>query len=480
MEKVSKIDINEEYEKLVPPTQRDSIFDDSEDYESFRQYIIDQPRVVYLKKTLPFSEVKITSYVEFKKHDVIDKEKDNGKHIFYLQQSRKGRPDFCDAAGYYIKQTRGFVVLPFSHIINEAQGYVPKGYGRNGKLDGTNLYILSPLIFHSPEDAASYVLGQRAGMDEWIDSRGKGLLVYYKELAEPKPQPKLSLFDDGEKEQIQQPQTPQRPQDKHIVFIRENGVCDASGYHDPESGHFYILKNSKIALRVDDDFAESPAGKARERLISSNCKAVGGYYVVQKDSKCRTATAAACYALGRGATYIEWETEDGKALKDFYPDRFFRKKTLFEKLAKYARKPAEPAPVAPPKPAVPVEDGPAHMFYIKRNSEPNRECDAKGYYDRVTKKFIIMSGSIWSLEVTKSYQFTASEFMRRNTIKKSCKLMFGAFKQFKDVLCDSPSQAASYVLGRNANGWEEWIDKDGRTMKEVFNGSSEDEVKKKE
>ena len=91
-----------------------------------------------------------------------------------------------------------------------------------------------------------------------------------------------------------------------------------------------------------------------------------------------------------------------------------------------------------------------------------------------------MSGSIWSLEVTKSYQFTASEFMRRNTIKKSCKLMFGAFKQFKDVLCDSPSQAASYVLGRNANGWEEWIDKDGRTMKEVFNGSSEDEVKKKE
>jgi hypothetical protein len=467
MEKASKIDINEEYEKLVPPTSRKSIFEDSEDYDSLRQYIIDQPRVVYLKKILPFSEVKITSYVEYKKQDVIDKEKDNGKHIFYLKQSRKGRTDFCDAAGYYVKQTRGFVVLPFSHIINEAQGYVPKGYGRKGKLDGANLYIPNALIFHSPEDAASFVLGQRAGMDEWIDSRGKGLLVYYKELAEPKPQPKTNLFDE-EEIQVQQPQTPPLPQEKHVVFIRENGVCDASGYHDPATGHFYILKNSKIALRVDDEFAETPVGRARERLISSNCKAVAGYYIVQKDSKCRTATAAACYAMGKDVTYIEWETEDGKALKDFYPDRFFRKKTLFEKLAIFARKPAEPSPVAPPAPATPVEDGAAHMFYIKKNSEHNRECDAKGYYDRVTKKFIIMSGSTWSLEVTKSYQYTASEIMRRNIIKKNCKLLFGAFKQFKDVLCDSPSQAASYVLGRSANGWEEWIDKDGLSLKDIY------------
>ena len=477
MEKAPKQDINEEYEKIVPPIERKSLFEDSEDYESLRQYIIEQPRKPYIKRKLPFSAVKVTSYVDYKKQEVIDKEKDKGEHIFYLKQSLKGRIDFCDAAGYYIKQSGGFVVLPYSHIINVAQGYVPKGYGRRGKYDGSNLYILNQLVFHSPEDAASFVLGQSAGLDEWIDSRGKGLLVYYKELAEPKPKSIINLFDNEKEIPVQHPLTPPQPQKKHIVFIKENGICDASGYHDPATGHFYILKNSKIALHVSDEFAETPVGKARERLIISNCKVVSGYYIVQKDSKCRTATAAACYAMGKNVTYIEWETDDGKALKDFYPDRFFRKKTLLEKLAKFARKPAEPAPVTSPAPAALIEDGPVHMFYIKKNSKHNRECDAKGYYDRVTKKFIIMSGSTWSLEVTKSYQYTASEIMRRNIIKKSCKLMFGVFKQFKDVLCDSPGQAATYVLGRNANGWEEWIDKDGRTMKEVFNGSSEEEKK---
>lgn len=217
-EKVEDLNINEEYEKLVPPTKRESIFEESEDYESFRQYIIEQPRAVFFKKSLPFSEVKVTSYVEYKKQDAIDKEK--GKHIFYLKQSRKGRTDFCDAAGYYIKQTRGFVVLPFSHIINEAHGFVPKGYCRKGKLDGANLYILTSLVFNSPEDAASFVLGQSAGMDEWIDARGKGLLAYYKELAEPKSQLILNLFDDNEEKQELTQQTLQLPQENHIVLGR--------------------------------------------------------------------------------------------------------------------------------------------------------------------------------------------------------------------------------------------------------------------
>ena len=295
--------INEEYEKIFPPTQRKSLFEDSEDYDSLRQFIIEQPSKHYFKGALPFSEVKITSYVDYQKQETIDKEIDKGRHIFYLKQSQKGRTDFCDAAGYYIKRSGGFVVLPFSHIINVKQGDVPKGYGRRGKLDGSNLYILNQLVFHSPEDAASFVLGYRAGLDEWIDSRGKGLLVYYKELAVPKVQPMNSLFPNEEEKQVLQQTT--ESQEKHIVFIRENGVCDASGYHDPISGHFFILKNSKIALQVGDEFGESPVGMARKRLVTMNCKEVAGYYIVQKDTKCRTATAAACYVMGRNTTYTE-------------------------------------------------------------------------------------------------------------------------------------------------------------------------------
>lgn len=467
--------INDEYEKLVPPTKRESIFKESEDYESLRQYIICQPSIVYQNDKLPFSEVKVTSYVEYKKQDVIEKERPNW-HIFFLRQSKKGLPDFCDAAGYFIRKTKEFVLLPFSHIITIPLGKVPSGYSRIGELDGNNLYVKSSITFRSPEEAASYVLGQRAGIDEWIDSRGKGLLAYYKELAEPKPQPNYSLFNDGNEGHEPMAISQDQPYEKHIVFIRENGVCDATGYHDPVTGHFYILKNSKIALCVDDEFAETPVGKARERLISSNCKEVDGYFVVQKDSKCRNATAAASYTLGKAATYVEWECEDGRALKDFYPDRFYRKKSNNEKLSIFSNKPTESAPDAPSEPAIPVESGPSQMFYIKKNSVSKRQCDAKGYYDKVTKKFVLLSGSIWSLEVTKTFQYSATDIIRRNTIKKNCKLINDAYKQFKDVLCDSPSQAASFVIGRNANGWEEWTDKYGRTMKDVFNGSANEDV----
>ena len=69
--------------------------------------------------------------------------------------------------------------------------------------------------------------------------------------------------------------------------------------------------------------------------------------------------------------------------------------------------------------------------------------------------------------------------MRRSVIQKNCKLILGTYKQFRDVLCDSPSQAASYVIGRSANGWEEWVDKDGRTLKEVFRDTDEEESQKK-
>ncbi|MBO6125756.1 MAG: DUF4357 domain-containing protein [Bacteroidaceae bacterium] len=453
--------INDEYEKLVPPTKRESIFKESEDYESLRQYIICQPSIVYQKDKLPFSEVKVTSYVEYKKQDVIEKERPNW-HIFFLRQSKKGQPDYCDAAGYFIRKTKEFVLLPFSHIITIPLGVVPSGYSRKGELDGINLYIKSSITFRSPEEAASYVLGQSAGMGEWIDSRGKGLLVYYKELAEPKPQPNLSLFDVGKDGQEQMAQTLAQPYGKHIVFIRENGLCDASGYHDPVTGHFYILKNSKISLHVAAEFAETPVGKARERLISSNCKEVDGYFVVQKDSKCRNATAAASYTLGKAVTYVEWESADGKALKDFYPDRFYRKKTSLSE--SFSKNTASTITVQ----SATIEDVSEQIFFIKKTKVPGRECDAKGRYDKVTRNFVILAGSTWSFEVTKSYQYTASELVRRGEIKKSCKKTSNEIKQFRDVICDSPSQAASFVLGRVANGWEEWLNKDGHTLKSIY------------
>ena len=37
----------------------------------------------------------------------------------------------------------------------------------------------------------------------------------------------------------------------------------------------------------------------------------------------------------------------------------------------------------------------------------------------------------------------------------------------KDYVFPSPSQAAGVLLGRSANGWIEWKNKDGKTLDEV-------------
>ena len=55
MAKEEKLNINEEFDKLLPPTERKSLFDDDEDYNSFRLYIMQQPRGFYTnsKNKLP-------------------------------------------------------------------------------------------------------------------------------------------------------------------------------------------------------------------------------------------------------------------------------------------------------------------------------------------------------------------------------------------------------------------------------------------
>ena len=465
MAKEEKLNINEEFDKLLPPTERESLFDPSEDYESLRQYIIAQPRIGASKSKLPFSEVVLTSYAEYT-HENIREEEMTKYHIFFLQQSSKGKSDFCDAAGYYVRQAKTFVLLPYSYIVNEPQGFVPLGYTRKWEKDENNLYTSQTLIFQSPEEAASYVLGQTAGLDEWIDSRGKGLLHYYKTL-EPKP-----IVEATPLPVKKAPKKEDKPKlaekDIHIVEIKVKDVCDAKGYFDPIDGYFYILKGSKIALSVSHEFSQTPVGKARERLIISNCTVEGGFFVVKKDSKCRTATAAASYVMGKNVTYIEWVTPDGKALKDFFPKRFYRRKT------------EENSEVLPAKEVKTKKVNWAnHTFYIKREGEPEYACLAKGKYDPITNKFILLEGSLWSADVTSAFQYTAMDILRRNAIKKCCKLIFWDCKQHKDYLCDSPDQAASFVLGQDANGWDEWKDKDGQTLKDVLKGSTKVGDKKK-
>lgn len=450
--KLEDININEEFEKILPSTPRKSLFDDSEDYESLRKYIINHPYNSLCKSNLPFAEVELIEYIDFQRNNGIDKATEEHKHLFFIRQSEKGKEEYCNAVGYYQKYSKTFVLMPYSYIVAQAYGHVPFPSHRIGNkyMDGKNMYITHPITFNTPEEAATFVLGQKADLDEWVDRRGKGVLDYYPNLVEMSDSPISDIIEP------QSVITAVPVSEKHIFMIFAKGICKASGYFDSEKGHFYILKDSLLALNAECEYEKSASGMARKRIIATACTCTGGFYKVNKDTKCRSASAAACCVLGKNSSYIEWKDADGKGLHDFFPERFYRKKNS-----------TQPMNIFPEDDEI-TNDNVIHIFYLQKNGEPERECKAFGYFDEKTKTFILKGGSKWASEVTKGYQQTASEFLRRNHIKKNCKVIAGSVIQTRDIICESPSAAASFVLGRTANGWIEWTDRDGRNLKNFY------------
>lgn len=113
-----------------------------------------------------------------------------------------------------------------------------------------------------------------------------------------------------------------------------------------------------------------------------------------------------------------------------------------------------------------------HIFYINENDSLFCKCDAMGTYDPFAKCFVLLKGSILSLDVDSSYRYSAEEIQRRIFIQKNCIRKGDCFYLKKDAICSTPSQAASYVLGRVVDGKEEWMDNAGNTLSEVYHMKS--------
>lgn len=108
------------------------------------------------------------------------------------------------------------------------------------------------------------------------------------------------------------------------------------------------------------------------------------------------------------------------------------------------------------------------LFYIKKVFNDTRDCDAFGYYDAQTKKFIMKEGSYMSIEIAESYEKTSFGLVRQKFISKYCKKDVKGYRLKFDYLFDSPSIAASYVLGRDADGWTEWKNSENISLSETL------------
>lgn len=99
-----------------------------------------------------------------------------------------------------------------------------------------------------------------------------------------------------------------------------------------------------------------------------------------------------------------------------------------------------------------------HLFYAIA-----RGCHAKGFYN--SNGFTVLKGSIVASNTTPSFQWSEKrkKMVQEYTTIDDGKLIMSSNKTFSSV-----STAASFCLGRSANGWVEWKDKEGNTLDSVY------------
>ena len=472
-------------EKLFGQPKHVDLFDESDDYyHVIRPFIMQQPSESYKKKVLPFSGIELTPFVDYMRQLAIENAKKHKRHVFYIKEGTKGNANYCDAAGFYQPSNKTFVILKYSYIIstnNYSSNDLALQFQRRNaimsksKTENNNIYLTENIVLQNPIMSASFVLGTKVSIIEWVDEKGRSVLSYYPDLSQLQAQlqtPEPPLIETNKPVTIPKEKKDsilgnvigllksqgEMDKNRQLFFIEEKGVCKAFGYYEPETGYFYVCKDSLVARYVDREYSYTPSGEARVRFIDKACVLEGNYFCVTKDAKCRNATAAASYVLGRTATYVEWTDVHGRGLNHYYPSRFYQSKDTNKRNGQ--QRSSDTGTVA--------NTSKRHMFYIKKNLGVLRNCDARGYYDPITKKFLLLEGSLLSIEVISTYRYTASEILRKLFIKKNCIKLSSGYHLKKDALLDSPSTASSYVLGCNSNGGIDWADSEGTMLRDIY------------
>ena len=122
-------------------------------------------------------------------------------------------------------------------------------------------------------------------------------------------------------------------------------------------------------------------------------------------------------------------------------------------------------PIFEPLTHAPSSKGEVELFYCKGSG-----ADGVGEY--TSEGFVVHKGSKGRAEMVQSSQGTSHERMRKQLVTEGVLApegsSAGSMLVFtRDHLFSSPSTAAIAVMGRSANGWDEWKNAVGKTLDEV-------------
>ena len=306
---------------------------------------------------------------------------------------------------------------------------------------------------------------------------------------------------------------------KKLFYIKDEtpGLAKvlAFGYFNKNSQLFYLLANSLIRktdfqqkMKKDSSLywpvyrlqAKSEIRKCDANATDEQGQALQlelfqpeGYRMIE-DVDC-SASLAAAYALGQEADLTKWKGMDGKTLAETYPfysrnySELIEIKTTWSKLRSLKEKPTpivekkgtdklllfdkintpliqhkekESAKKVAPKRVVLTKI----YCFLKGNQQDS--INAKGYYNVKEGTMTVLSGSVFSTEVTSGFRYTAKDYQRRSFLKYNCSTKGSKYVLKKDCIFNSLETATTYVLGFENDGYYQWKTEDGKYLGEII------------
>lgn len=113
------------------------------------------------------------------------------------------------------------------------------------------------------------------------------------------------------------------------------------------------------------------------------------------------------------------------------------------------------------------------IFEKKRKAKSNKElfyCQGKGASavgELTDDGFLVYKDSKANIETTKGMNKWIRVLRKRLIEEDILKNENNTYVFQQDYIFNSPSAAAATVLGRSANGWTSWKDKNGKTLDEL-------------
>lgn len=109
-----------------------------------------------------------------------------------------------------------------------------------------------------------------------------------------------------------------------------------------------------------------------------------------------------------------------------------------------------------------------HLFYTKPNTTTTSQYFGIGYYDFITRKFHILSGSLLNKNVSPTYAYSQANIRRLNILEKQCTKTEKGYIANQDIECETPQAAAFYISGMPLDGWKFWIDSNNQNLYDVY------------